>query len=209
MTRKLAFPRYSSLLALSGLGFAALALVPGCSDSDACGSAIESRAMPGVDFSKFETFAIQEIDLSALGGAGGIGGNDPPDEVFLNLKQANFEAAKVLTEGGLIEVDPEKETPDLWIGSAAATEQETGIYWACVPGWSWWGWATYWDPCAWLAPVPVEYTEGTLVLALVDSSTRTPVYGGVAAGVLACNDDVETQIDSAVHAILADYPFDE
>ncbi|HSC88433.1 MAG TPA: DUF4136 domain-containing protein [Polyangiaceae bacterium] len=196
------------LLGVVVVGVAFALGATGCSSDDTCQTSIVTRATPGVDFDLYSTFAIQEIGAGAggAGGAGGDAGRDIPDDVALNIEKANAEAAKQLTAGGLTQVDPAVEEPDLWIGSAANTKEQNGVYWECVPGWYWWGWYVYWDSCAWLQPIPVEYSTGTLVVALADSSTSQIVFGGVATGVLGC-DDVDARVTSAVDQIFADYPF--
>ena len=97
--------------------------------------------------------------------------------------------------------------PDLWVFSAAATEDKTGLYWDCVPGWYWWGWYPYWDPCAWYVPIPFDFTVGTLAVGLVDSESQKPVFLGVARGVMECG-DVQDRIESAVDEMFDDYPSD-
>jgi hypothetical protein len=182
----------------------------GCS-SESCASGVVSRADPAADFSAYHTFAIADIDAASLGGASGMGGSggrgfDIPDDVLVNIDSANREAAKQLVAGGLEQVEP-GETPDLLIASAANTTENNGVVWECVPGWYWWGWTVYWDSCAWLTPVHVEYTTGTLVVAVGDTKTNKVVFGGVASGVLDCGQDVQGQVISAVDEIFADYPF--
>jgi hypothetical protein len=196
----------SAALALTavGVGFGSV----GCSSDTTCTNTVVARARPGVDFGDYETFAIKDVDGSGFGGAGGAG-HDIPDDVLTNIAVANEEAAQQLEALGLKKVDPDKETPDLWIGTAGATEENSGVVWECVPGWYWWGWYMYWDSCAWLEPIHVDYTVGTLFVALVDSGNEEVVFGGFAQGVVGCSDDVEGQIETAVDAIFDKYPVEE
>lgn len=186
----------------------AVMVLGGCQgdDEDYCTDKAESAVDKDADFSSYETFAVAEVDGGGFGGLGGAWSGDAPDKVETNLKVANDAIVSELLDLGLTEVDPAKETPDLWVGSAGATEVETGIYWECVPGYYWWGWYPYWDPCAWLAPYPFRYTEGTVLVALVDSKTQKPVFGGALQGILECSDDIEGRIEAGIDRIFADYP---
>jgi len=184
-------------------------LLGGCAEEDdlddVCEDDIVTRVDEDADFSEYETYAIWEIG-SGMAGAGGGSSADIPDDVAVNIDTANKEAARQLRDLGLTQVDPEQEDPDLWIVSLAATQEETGTYWSCYGGWAWWGWYYYWDPCAWLVPIEFEYTEGTLLVATIDSGSHTAVFGGVVEGILECDDDLETRIESGVEEIFKDYP---
>lgn len=197
----------SALAAMVALGLG------GCQgdEENLCTDKAEPAVDEEADFTSYKTFAVAPLDGSGLGGFGGLGGmggRDTPDKVEKNLEVANDAVASELVERGLKKVDPTKETPDLWIGSAAATEVETGVYWYCVPGYYWWGWYPYWDPCAWMAPYPFKYTEGTVLIALVDSETNKPVFGGVIQGVLECSDDIDGRVEAGVDQIFQAYPED-
>lgn len=195
-----------SLSCVLGVG-----LLGGCAEEDdvddVCEDDIVTRVDDDADFSEYETYAIWEIG-SGTAGAGGEGPGDIPEDVAVNIGTANKEAARQLRDLGLTQVDPEEEDPDLWIVSMAATEEETGTYWSCVGGWEWWGWYYYWDPCAWLVPIEFEYTEGTLLVATIDANSHEAVFGGVVEGILECDDDLETRIESGVDEIFRDYPQD-
>lgn len=187
----------------------------GCSNDDdedeICEDVTVTSVDDDADFSSYETFAVFEIgDTIGDGGAGGGTGVEIPEEVETNLKVANDEAVAQLKKLGLDEVDPKDETPDLWIFSAAAQEGKDGTYWACVPGWSWWGWYYYWDPCAWLQPIDFEYTVGTLAVGVIDSSTEKPVFGGFVQGILECSEkhELNERIEAGVAEIFEDYPAD-
>ncbi len=193
---------------LAGTTITVMTLVGlGCSSDDGddvCTDEVVTSVDEDGDFSTYETFAIFELP----DGGAGMGGGGPSVEMIENLETANEAAAAELKALGLEEVDPDEETPDLWIGSAALAEGEEGVYWECVPGWTWWGWYAYWDPCAWIVPIDFEYTVGTLAVALVDSSSEEPVFGGLVQGILECNDDIDGRIESGVAQIFDDYPDD-
>jgi len=204
MSSLLAHRRALFFVALATL--ASWSLLGACSSGSDCGYNFATRADDDADFESFQTFAVLQIDEGGLGGAGGAGAF--PDDVRANLEVANDAAVEQLLLLGLEEVDPADEQPDLWIFSAAATERETGVYWYCVPGWYWWGWYYYWDPCAWMAPIEFEYTVGSLLVGVADASTDppVPVFGGLVQGVLECDSDIEGRIESGVEAIFDDYP---
>jgi len=202
---RLPLPRRAlSVVCLTTL--AAWGALGGCTSSTSCpdyDDAVVTRADPEADFSSFHTFAIREIVVEGTAGAGGA--RDVPDSVVANLETANQAAAEQLELLGLEQVDPDSETPDLWVFSASNTKQETGVSWYCVPDWYWDGWGYYWDPCAWMYPIDFQYTEGTLLVGVADSDL-VPVFGGLMRGVVECNDDVEGRIEDGVEAIFDDYP---
>lgn len=196
---------------LPGTGLASCLLLAGLSvgcsdeDEDVCTDTVVTRADDDADFDSYETFAVFEIGSGD--GAGGMGGSASiPDDVQVNIEEANQAASRELLRRGLKSVNPDQEDPDLWIVSLAKTEEEEGTYWACVPGPGWWGWYYYWDPCAWLEPINFEYTVGTLAVTLVDSKAEEPVFGGAAQGILECTNNLDERIGSAVAEIFDDYP---
>jgi hypothetical protein len=169
----------------------------------------DDRVVSGVDddadFSAYQTFAIRELTDADVG-AGGDGGGIPAD-AKLNLEAANEAAAAELTALGLDEVDPDQETPDLWVFSATATEVEQGVSWTCVPDYYWTGVEYYFDPCAWMDPLEFQYTVGTLVVGVADAETELPVFGGLLQGPADCPAaDLESRIEAGVATIFEDYP---
>lgn len=184
------------------LGLSTLA----CSEDDSsCSDSVLTKADPTVDFTAIQTFALlPESDLPE---------NPPPDlpEDTVTHIEAAYEAARSeLVEIGLTEVDPATEDPDVWVFDVAATEDQDGVVWSCVGGWTWWGWWGWvWDPCAWLAPVPVTYSVGTMIIGLADAAQENVVFGGVMQGVLGCDSDIEGRIQSGVSRVFSDYPADQ
>lgn len=198
--------RALSLASLTALG--SWSLLGGCSDGNPCGDEVVTRADDEADFAAYETFAVIDLpeDIGAGGAGGAGGGRGMPDDIRVNLEIANEAAATQLELLGLERVEVEDD-PDLFVLSASASEEETGIYWTCVPDWYWWGWYYYWDPCAWMAPIPVEYTVGSLLVATVDAATEEPVFGGIVQGILECtSEDLEDRIEDGVETIFDDYP---
>jgi hypothetical protein len=91
--------------------------------------------------------------------------------------------------------------PDLLVGYFIAVNQR--VDWAWVSGY--WGWGWWGPPQA----VPYTYDEGTLVVDLVDATTRKLVWRGSCASVLDPSADPErnqARIDAAVERILSNWP---
>ncbi len=185
----------SSIAAITAL----LTLLPlGCSDSDdddECDIVVASKADDDTDFTAYKTYAVpSEDDLP----------NDVPDEVRFNLETAIAAARVELDNLGFEEVALDAD-PDVVLFTLSTTRTETDIYYECQDGWwyGWWYWA--WDPCAWLVPIPVEYTLGSLVVGLADPAEEKVVFGGAAQGILECG-DVNNRIVQAVDDIFDEYP---
>jgi len=204
MSQPIAPRRSLAIVAVTIIG--AGSLLGACSSENPCGDIIETRADDDADFGSYETFAVLEVpDEGGSAGAGGEG-SGIPDDIRLNLEAANTAAANELESIGLTEVGVDDD-PDLFVVSASASREETELTWYCVPGWYWWGWYYYWDPCAWMVPIEIEYTEGSLLVALVDAATEAPVFGGVVQGILECtDDDLQSRIEEGVEEIFEDYP---
>jgi hypothetical protein len=174
------------------------ALLPlGCSsddDDDGCEDEVVSRLDPDADFASYETYAVAD-DFP----------KEVPDDVRVNLEAAIDASKEQLDYFGLVEVEP-TEDPDLVLFTLSRSSEETGVYWECYEDWYWYGyWTWVWDPCAWMVPVKVDYTVGTLVVGLADPAAEKVVYGGVGRGVLECG-DVEDRIPHIVNDMFEKYP---
>jgi hypothetical protein len=184
-----------------------LATATSCDCNDDSGlppDEVSTRTKPGVDFTAYKTFRINdEVGKGDLADAG-VDVDDIPGQVLLNIDTANDQARMELEARGMTEVG-EDEDADLVIFSLGSTQDQHGYYWECVPGywWGYWGWV--WDPCAWLAPIYVEYSIGSMVLGLADPSMEDVVFGGLLQGV-AAGDNPEDRIRDGVHAMFKDYP---
>jgi hypothetical protein len=176
-----------------------------CDDSDEATDYVVTRADPNVDFSQFHTFRISDSrdadDLTDVR----LDLEDIPEEARINIDSANDQARIELERIGLTEVD-EDEDADLVVFTIAGTSDQSGYAWECVPGWYWWGWYWAWDACAWLAPIYVEYTVGSLALGLADPSEEDVVFGGLLQGVADGSGDTEDRIRDGVHVMFEDYP---
>lgn len=189
-------------LALATLPLLFLAAGCGSDDDSVCNDTeVQSQADPDVDFTAYETFAIApDSAYPAL----------PPDlpaSFEDDLQSANDDAADQLEDAGLTKVAYDDD-PDLVIFTAAASETDTGVEWDCTGGYYWWGWYDDWDPCAWLEPIPVEYTVGVIVTGVADAAEEKVVFGGAVAGVLDCGDSSQ-RLSDGIADIFADYPADQ
>jgi hypothetical protein len=164
---------------------------------------IVTRANPNTDFTTIRTFAVVDQDDYP---------SNLPHDLPSNTEQDVFAANRVarasLIEQGLLEVDPDFETPDVWLFSMAATKTETGYVWECVPGYGWWGWSGGWDYCAWAGQVPITYEVGTVIIGLAETSNDAPgaiVFAGAIQGVFNCDDPLQRLV-AGVEKIFAQYP---
>lgn len=195
---------FQRAILLGSAVLAALLLASACGPATPkCGGEVESRVRPGIDFKRYRTFAIKNPSAPGLDGGED---SDLPENVAVSLKKSNMEAAAALSAAELMEVDPDKETPDLWIASAASTKVEDGSSWDCVSGWKWYGWYAEFDACPWVEPIPVQYKAGTLVVSIVDAETQEVVFGGLASELVSCPGDPNAAVEATIDQIFADYP---
>lgn len=180
----------------------------GCDDDDEVYDEVYARAKPGVDFSKYETFRIDDTLTQDELADAGVEVDDLPEEVRLNIDTANDQARIELEERGLEQVDEDDENADLVIASLGSTQDEDAIYWECVPGywWGYWGW--YWDDCAWLEPAYVNFVVGSVAVGLGDPEMNDIVFGGLLQGVADGEGNTEDRIRAGVHRMFLEYPED-
>jgi hypothetical protein len=156
---------------------------------------------PNATFADYQTFAfvgpsdVTSTTLPAI-----------PDQVAVNLDVANQAMREELTALGLIEVGP-TDNPDLRAFSLSATEDQAAVYWTCVDGY-WYGyWAWSFDPCSWIEPVYTEYTEGAILVGLVDPNMSEVVFGGLIQGIAyGDSGDMEERIDDDMEEVFDAYP---
>jgi hypothetical protein len=116
-----------------------------------------------------------------------------------------------LTQKGLTQTS--RDSAQLYVGYGVVDhtyEQISARRWGWGPGW---GWRYYRWGVAWPAETRYDintYTDGTVVVSLVDAKTHREVWQGQAADVLSLpvvNPKVATKdIDKAVAKIFAKYP---
>jgi hypothetical protein len=138
-----------------------------------------------------------------------------PDSESHQLLDDRVRAAveRQLEAKGLTEAD--RDHADLFVGYGVVDRTHKEIY-TTGPAWGWgggWGWRSYRWGVAWpmdLRRSVETYTDGTVVICLVDAKTHRMVWQGQAADVLSLpvnNPSKATRsIDEAVGRILVKYP---
>src|ERR1700690_2746699 len=149
----------------------------------ALGQKITIEFDAAADFSKYKTFAIRDGQLNS---------RNPALNSELVKKQIDADIERDLTARGLAMASGK---PDLNVryrfGSARKAELE-----AHPAGWRGWG----------TRVVRVPFTEGTLVIDLRDTSTRSLVWRGIAREEKGDGDKVQRKLDDMVRKSLEKYP---
>jgi hypothetical protein len=172
-----------------------LILAAGCA-----GQQVTTDYSPATSFSQFRTFALVS----------------PPDtaaaQQLLDQRVQNAVTAQ-LTEKGLTQAD--RQNADLFVGYGMVDKTHKQVY-TYRDGWGWgggWGWRSYRWGVAW--PMTTQrrietYTDGTVVVNLIDAKTKQVVWQGEIADVvnLPVGNPVNAtkQIDGAVAKLFAKYP---
>ncbi len=188
------------------MSIVALFILSGCEEDepDICDDTRVSRAEPTNDFTMYQTFAVvPESEYPTMLPP------ELPSDTRTSLDAANDAMRAELVALGLTEVDFATGMPDVVAFSLAASDTDTGIVYECVPGYYWYGWWGYvWDPCAWLAPVEVDYEVATVIVGLADPADEEVVFGGAVQGVLECGDSRD-RLEAGIADIFDDYPADQ
>jgi len=162
------------------------------------GQRVTTDYSPATSFSHFQTFAlVMPPDTAA---------RQLLDERVRNAIQAQLDAK------GLTMAD--RERADLFVGYGVVDKSHTNIY-TYRDGWGWggWGWRYWRYGVAW--PMTVQhqietYTDGTVVVNLIDAKTKQVVWQGEIADAVSlpvANPVRATRdIDTAVAKLLAKYP---
>jgi hypothetical protein len=170
----------------------------GCNDEPE--DVIDTSASPTADFTQFRTYAFTNVNDMTPDLAHNI-----PSTVSADLAVVTDATRQELSELGLTEVDP-SASPDLRAFNLASTNNEEGVYWTCIDSY-WYGyWYWSWAPCEWITPVYTEYTEGSILLGLVDPDANELVFAGLIQGVIDGSDDIEDRIREDVDEVFDDYP---
>jgi hypothetical protein len=172
-----------------------LILAAGCA-----GQHITTDYSPATSFSQFRTFALVS----------------PPDTAaaqrLLDQRVSNAVQAQ-LAEKGLTQTD--RANADLFVGYGMVDKTHKEVY-TYRDGWGWgggWGWRYYRWGVSW--PMTAQrrvdtYTDGTVVVNLVNAKTKQVVWQGEVADVvnLPVGNPVSAtkQIDGAVAKLFAKYP---
>ena len=162
-----------------------------------------------VDFSRILTFSVVTQDVAPPG-------TPEPDEdqIFFNNLVNDLIIDAMTSPPVCMEfIKPEEaeaRPPQVWAANGLARTTGEGTVWECQGGWwwGWWGW--YWDPCAWIVPVPVEFDVGNLFIpvgpAPAEGEDPEAIFAGLAQSVAGTGPDIETQVTNAVQAIFQQWP---
>lgn len=172
-----------------------LILAAGCA-----GQQVTTDYSPATSFSQFRTFALVSSPDT-------VAAQQLLDQRVRNAVQAQL-ASKGLTQA-------DRQDADLYVGYGMVDKTHKEIY-TYRDGWGWgggWGWRSYRWGVAW--PMSTQrridtYTDGTVVVNLIDAKTKQVVWQGEVADVvnLPVGNPVHAtkQIDGAVAKLFAKYP---
>ena len=177
-----------------------IAMAGGLLLAAACaGQPVTTDYSPSTNFSQYRTFALVM----------------PPDsgaQQLLDQRVRNSVQAQLLAKG-LTQTD--RASADLYVGYGMVDKTHTTIY-SYNDGWGWgggWGWRYWRWGVAW--PMTVQrqietYTDGTVVVNLVDAKTKQVVWEGDAPGVLPLPVSSPTgateKVNAAVAKLFTKYP---
>lgn len=174
---------------------AGLVVLAGCA-----GNKVATDYNPQTGFSQYKSFAMVSL----------------PDSLSQQLIDDRIRAAveSKLIDKGLTETN--RDDADLYVGYGVVDRTRAQVY---TDRWGWgpaFGWRYYRWGLAWPAMTEHDistYTDGTVVVSLVDAKSHREVWQGQAADVLNLpvnNPNTATkEIDKAVSRILAKYPPDK
>jgi hypothetical protein len=170
-------------------------LAAGCA-----GQQVTTDYSPATSFSQYRTFALVSSPDTATA-------QQLVDQRVRNAVQAQ------LTAKGLTLAD--RQNADVYVGYGMVDKTHTNIY-TYRDGWGWgggWGWRSYRWGVAW--PMRTQrqietYTDGTVVVNLIDAKTKQVVWEGEVADVvnlpIANPVGATKQIDAAVGKLFTKYP---
>src|SRR5262245_3473708 len=175
-----------------------IALAVGLVAAAACaGQHVSTDYSPSIDFSHYRTFVI-------------VARPDSSSHELLD-DRVRHAIESQLPARGLTQTD--RASADLYVGCGVVDRRHKEVY---TTGWGWgpgWGWGSYRWGVAW--PLDLQrsvetYTDGTVVICIIDAKTKQLVWEGQAADVLSLpvSDPVKAtqRIDQAVARLLAKYP---
>jgi hypothetical protein len=147
---------------------------------------------PAIDFSKFKTFGWKDVEIP----------NDALAKNPLLAKRVKEAVIKELKEKGY--VYSESEEVDFAVVAHAGTKERMQI-----TDWGSYGWySPWWGPYGGQVDVS-QYTEGTLVIDIVDMREREMAWRGLATGTVDESPNPErarARMDNVVSQILANFP---
>ncbi len=164
----------------------ALALIVGCATVN-----IRSESAPTADFTKYKTFnfPVNVDDFAA---------NVIRANPFLHKEMLRM-LEQTMVAKGYVKTD---KKPDLFVVYHVTTEQKTSVttYTGGYYGWGYHGWGVgYTD-------VRVDnYTEGSLIIDLVDAEEEELVWRGWATGTIEDRPNYD-RLRDVVNGVLAEFP---
>jgi hypothetical protein len=172
-----------------------LILAAGCA-----GQQITTDYSPATSFSQFKTFAlVSSPDTTAA-------------QQLLDQRVRNAVQAQLTTKGLTL---ADRQNADLYVGYGMVDKTHRQVY-TYNDGWGWgggWGWRYYRWGVAW--PMTVQrrvdtYTDGTVVVNLVDAKTKKVVWEGEVPDVVNLPVDnpvrATKEVDAAVTKLFTKYP---
>ena len=172
-----------------------LILAAGCA-----GQQVTTDYSPATSFSQFTTFALVSSPDTAAA------------QQLLDQRVRNAVQAQLTTKG-LTPAD--RQNADLYVGYGMVDKTHRQLY-TYNDGWGWgggWGWRYYRWGVAW--PMTVQrrvetYTDGTVVVNLVDAKTKKVVWEGEVPDVVNLPVDnpvrATKEVDAAVTKLFTKYP---
>ena len=172
-----------------------LILAAGCA-----GQQVTTDYSPATSFSQFTTFALVSSPDTAAA------------QQLLDQRVRNAVQAQLTTKG-LTPAD--RQNADLYVGYGMVDKTHRQLY-TYNGGWGWgggWGWRYYRWGVAW--PMTVQrrvetYTDGTVVVNLVDAKTKKVVWEGEVPDVVNLPVDnpvrATKEVDAAVTKLFTKYP---
>jgi hypothetical protein len=172
-----------------------LILAAGCA-----GQQVTTDYSPATSFSQFKTFALVSSPDTAAA------------QQLLDQRVRNAVQAQLTTKG-LAPAD--RQNADLYVGYGMVDKTHRQVY-TYNDGWGWgggWGWRYYRWGVAW--PMTVQrqvetYTDGTVVVNLVDAKTKKVVWEGEVPDVVNLPVDnpirATKEVDAAVTKLFTKYP---
>jgi len=145
---------------------------------------IQIESDPEANFSKYKTFTIAE---------GRMNSKSPELNSELIRKKVQFDLRKNLEAKGLTYVEYGPSDLNVRFTLGAARKIERDVYPA-----GWRGWGT--------RVVRVPYTEGTLVIDLLDRGAHSMVWRGIAREEKSDPSKVEAKLDDMVKKAIDKYP---
>jgi hypothetical protein len=172
-----------------------LILAAGCA-----GQQVTTDYSPATSFSHFKTFALVSSP------------DTPAAQQLLDQRVRNAVQAQLTTKG-LTPAD--RQDADLYVGYGMVDKTHRQVY-TYNDGWGWgggWGWRYWRWGVAW--PMTVQrrietYTDGTVVVNLVDAKTKQVVWEGEVPDVVNLPVDnpvrATKEVDAAVTKLFTKYP---